>query len=296
MASPCQARGSARRRYVRTHADAIRSRSATDVAKASLQAAAIHGATHQTDRGVLRDGQLGSQRDACGHDVVARESRDSPPALRTCSGAWLALACRSRRSRSSAQAVERARARSIVLASEASGELARAERLNRQIRQRREDVLRRPEHDPVEDLDQPPLPRIPGATPSRSSAAGGGCDPPLSSSTSIVRFGCDSSDGNATQLVEHRHRRRALRRSARTEHLAGARRPGRSGARPRPGGTTRIAVIVEQRVELLAERTEAARLHLDQLAVGADEVDRRTGPPAPRRRSPGSASSAFTAA
>ena len=33
------------------------------------------------------------------------------------------------------------------------------------------------------------------------------------------------------------------------------------------------AVLVEQRVELGAERAEAARLHLDQLAVGADEVD-----------------------
>jgi len=32
-------------------------------------------------------------------------------------------------------------------------------------------------------------------------------------------------------------------------------------------------VIVEQRVELPAERTEATRLHLDQLAVGTDEVD-----------------------
>ena len=36
-------------------------------------------------------------------------------------------------------------------------------------RQRRDDVLRRPQRDSVEDLDQPPLPRISGATPSRGS-------------------------------------------------------------------------------------------------------------------------------
>jgi hypothetical protein len=33
------------------------------------------------------------------------------------------------------------------------------------------------------------------------------------------------------------------------------------------------AVLVEQRVELPAERAEAACLHLDQFAVGTDEVD-----------------------
>ena len=33
------------------------------------------------------------------------------------------------------------------------------------------------------------------------------------------------------------------------------------------------AVLVEQGVELLAERAERARLHLDQLAVGTHEVD-----------------------
>ena len=32
-------------------------------------------------------------------------------------------------------------------------------------------------------------------------------------------------------------------------------------------------VLVEQGVELVAERAEAARLHLDQLAVGTHEVD-----------------------
>jgi hypothetical protein len=47
-----------------------------------------------------------------------------------------------------------------------SGELACAERLKRQRRQHREDVIRRPQRDPVEDLDQPPLARISSATPS----------------------------------------------------------------------------------------------------------------------------------
>ena len=74
------------------------------------------------------------------------------------------------------------------------------------------------------------------------------------------------------QLVEHRHGRRALRRPADAEHLAvliDADDPALGRDRvddPDP-------VLVEQCVELGSERAEAPCLHLDQLAVGADEVD-----------------------
>jgi hypothetical protein len=73
------------------------------------------------------------------------------------------------------------------------------------------------------------------------------------------------------ELAEHRDRRRALRRPAAGEHLAVLVDPDD----PSLGGDgvhDSDAVLVEQRVELLAERAEPARLDLDQLAVGADEV------------------------
>lgn len=74
------------------------------------------------------------------------------------------------------------------------------------------------------------------------------------------------------QLVEHRRRRRALRRAPGTEHL-----PVLVDANDPALGRDRVddpdAVLVEQRVELVGERTETPGLHLDQLAVSTDEVD-----------------------
>jgi hypothetical protein len=55
------------------------------------------------------------------------------------------------------QAIQRA-LRHQRAAAEQGCELAGAERLERQRRQRREDVLRSPQRDPVEDLDQPHSP------------------------------------------------------------------------------------------------------------------------------------------
>lgn len=73
------------------------------------------------------------------------------------------------------------------------------------------------------------------------------------------------------QLVEHRHRRRALRRPAGTEHLAVLVDPNDPAL-----GRDRVhdpdAVLVKQRVELVADPTETPRMHLDQLSVSTDEV------------------------
>ena len=74
------------------------------------------------------------------------------------------------------------------------------------------------------------------------------------------------------ELVEHLDGRRALRRPARADDLALL-----VDADDPPLGRHRVhdphAVIVQERVELLAQRAEVAGLDLDELAVGADDVD-----------------------
>ena len=81
------------------------------------------------------------------------------------------------------------------------------------------------------------------------------------------------------QLVEYRHRCRTLRRPARAEYLAVLIDPDDPTL-----GRDRVhdphTVLVQQRVELVAERPEASGLDFDQLAVGTEEVDHE---PADRR-------------
>ena len=115
------------------------------------------------------------------------------------------------------------------------GELAGAERLDRQRGQCREDVLRRAQYDAVEDLDQPPLARIARCARGRSPAAGGGRDPRAAAGPRSSGSGGSSSTGT-------RRARRTPPRPSRASATGGrrapgpARRPGRSAARPRPGG------------------------------------------------------------
>ena len=158
-----------------------------------------------------------------------------------------------------------------VGAAENGRELACGEWLDRQRGERREDVLWRTQRDLVEDLDHSPLAWIAGATTSgcRLRAA----DVILTQEQHLdreVRVG--QQRGERYELVEHRRGGRALRRPADAEHLAVLIDPDDSAL-----GGNRVddphAVLVEQRVELLAECGEASRLHLDQLAVGANEVD-----------------------
>ena len=168
------------------------------------------------------------------------------------------------------QAVERA-LRQQRAASEKGREVARAERLERQRRQGCEDVLRRPPHDTVENLDQPPLSRISGATPNRRRLRA--ADVFLTQQQHLDReIRVSQQRRERDQLVEHRRRRRPLRRPPGTDHLAVLVDPNNPAL-----GRDRVhdpnAVLVKQRVELGAERTETPRLHLDQLAVGTDEVD-----------------------
>ena len=171
------------------------------------------------------------------------------------------------------------RCASSVLQPEKGGELACAERLERQRRQRREDVLRRPQRDPVEDLDQPPLPRIPGATPSRRRLRA--ADVILTQQQHLDReVRVRQQRRKRDQLVEHRHRRRALRRPAGTEHLAVLVDPNDPAL-----GRDRVhdpdAVLVEQRVEL------ACRAHRSPPSAPRPARRRhgrgrsRTVPPAP---------------
>ena len=74
------------------------------------------------------------------------------------------------------------------------------------------------------------------------------------------------------ELVEHLHHRPALRRAADRHHLALL-----VDAHDPPLGRDRMhdpdPVLVKQRVELGAQRTETAGLHLHQFPVGADEID-----------------------
>lgn len=109
-----------------------------------------------------------------------------------------------------------------------------------------------------------------------------------------MRFDWVSSDGNAGQLVEHRHRRRVLWRPIDAERLAILIDPDDPAL-----GRDRVhildAVPVEQRVALAAERAEAS------VCTATSSPSARTSsitnrPTGTSRRSPGSASSAFTAA
>ena len=123
-----------------------------------------------------------------------------------------------------------------------------------------------------------PAPRSGAARPGRAGsggrAPGAGARTWSSrhSRTSIVRCGCESRVGKETRPSKIV----AAPGASATGAWRAPRRPrrcARSAARAGIGWTIRIAVAVEQRVELCPQRGETAGLDLDELAVGAHEVD-----------------------
>ena len=127
------------------------------------------------------------------------------------------------------------------------------------------------EFDPVEHLDKPPLAGIPrpAARGERSASA----DVILARQENLdreIRVGQQRRERN--ELVEHLDRRRTLRRATNRHDLAvlvDADDPTFSRDRVHDANT----MLIKQRIELPAQGREAARLHLDQLAIGTNQVD-----------------------
>ncbi len=151
------------------------------------------------------------------------------------------------------------------------GQLAGAEWLARKGWQHTSDIVRVAQLDPVEHLTEVSLARI--SRPPARSHRPNGTDVVLAQQQHLDReVGMRQQRGERNQPVEHIDRGPTLRGPADRENLAvliDAYDPP-----PRCDGVhDPHPVPVKQIIELGAQRTKAAGLHLDQLAIGAHDVD-----------------------